>query len=318
MKNNLLGMIVGAILSIGTAFLAFGGIANAALLASNNVVYDSQTNLMWLQDANTFRTQLASNPDLVSDIIAAVPIIYDTPNGFDNTGTSGQYSLSPSDFSSSFGMTWWGAQGWVGYLSSINYLGFSDWRLPTVAPVNGINFNYTSLNDPTLTYNGSTDRAYNITSTQSEMSHLFYALGNNGNFDISGNVLNIESPILADPFINMTKDSAYSLYWSGTEYGLDPKVSWYFDIHTGAQSAGPGKNTFGNGWVVRSVDPTAIPEPGVVWLVGLGLPLLLSAKHRKFTRPGRDSTKLGLYARTLGIFLMPVETGKIRTNLSCM
>jgi nitrogenase molybdenum-iron protein alpha/beta subunit len=32
MKNNSIDIVMGAILSINTAFLAFGGIANAALL----------------------------------------------------------------------------------------------------------------------------------------------------------------------------------------------------------------------------------------------------------------------------------------------
>jgi len=111
----------------------------------------------------------------------------------------------------------------------------------------------------------------------------------------------------------------YSSGYLRLKAGADPRPSLPFGQCLVLDPAISGTSTsFPKRTFYSSIPSYSASEPGVVWLVGLGLPLLLSAKHRKFTRPGRDPTKLGLYARTLGIFLMPVETGKIRTNLSCM
>lgn len=264
-------------LIVGGLF-AFSGMANATLIANNGVVYDSETHLTWLQDANTFKTQLAADPNIINKIIATVPIVFDTPNSLDNNG-SGQYKLSVADFFPSFGwMNWYAAQGWIGYLNSINYLGYNDWRLPSVAPINGVSFDYSAPNYPNITFDGSTDRAYNITSTQSELSHLFYSLGNNGNFDKLGNQLNIDSPIQSGPFLNMSKLSPE--YWTGTEYGPDPRVAWYFDIRVGAQSEGSDKSHPSTIWAVRSENVSTVPEPTSIWLVGIGLAILLGFKNR--------------------------------------
>ena len=58
-------------------------------------------------------------------------------------------------------MDWQNAKTWA---ESLSYAGFSDWRLPTVSPSNGIGFNYN------FAYDGSTDQGNNITSSHSELA----------------------------------------------------------------------------------------------------------------------------------------------------
>jgi Protein of unknown function (DUF1566) len=54
---------------------------------------------------------------------------------------------------------WNAAQSWIAGLNSANYLGYNDWRLPTVGPVNGTSFNY----GPGGTfYDGTRDVGYNV------------------------------------------------------------------------------------------------------------------------------------------------------------
>ena len=60
---------------IAMALLALSVSANqsqAALIARGlDMVYDDVNNITWASDANLFKTQAASNPNLVSEIIAA-------------------------------------------------------------------------------------------------------------------------------------------------------------------------------------------------------------------------------------------------------
>ena len=76
-----------------------------------------------------FQTQAASNPNLVSEIIAAHGgVILDTPNFYDN----GTKTLTSADFNTISGeMTWWGAQAWA---NNLNLGGYTDWALPTTVP----------------------------------------------------------------------------------------------------------------------------------------------------------------------------------------
>ena len=64
---------------------------------------------------------------------------------------------------------------------------YNDWRLPQILPLNGSSYNYTH------SYDGSTDRGYNISapgtiyvgSTASELAHLYYTtLGNLAMYDV--------------------------------------------------------------------------------------------------------------------------------------
>jgi len=70
------------------------------------------------------------------------------------------------------------ANTWVAGLS---YGGYNDWRLADVKPVDNSAFDYDAFS-----YDGTTDRGFNITSTQSEMAYMFYGnLGDLAAFDTS-------------------------------------------------------------------------------------------------------------------------------------
>jgi hypothetical protein len=114
------------------ASLGLSGIASASFEARpGGMVYDTERNVTWITDANLFKTQADSNPNLVNEIIAAVPRVYDTPNSLDTPPNSGHYDISASDFDTSTGkMTWFGARAWA---ESLSYGGFSDWRLPSAS-----------------------------------------------------------------------------------------------------------------------------------------------------------------------------------------
>lgn len=109
------------------------------------------------------------------------------------------------------GMTWAEANTWIASLNSSNYLLYNDWRLPDTNPVNGTSYNYS------VSYDGSTDHGYNITSPNSEMAYMYYVeLGNLGYFDTSGSGPQAGWGHLPNPglFDNLQK----FIYWSGTEY----------------------------------------------------------------------------------------------------
>ena len=77
MKNLLLLALIGFSLT---------STAQAALIArGTDMVYDDVNNITWASDAKLFQTQAASNPNLVSEIIAANGgVIHDTPNNYDH------------------------------------------------------------------------------------------------------------------------------------------------------------------------------------------------------------------------------------------
>lgn len=174
-------------------------------------------------------------------------------------------------------MTWYEANAWAANLNfSDGVKTYNNWRLPSVTPING-----STINDNT-SYNGSTDRGYNISeqgtvfagSTGSEMAHLFYNTLNN-----KGHV----SPLSVYPSYTIQEGwgltntgpfsnfQAYN-YWSAMEYAPSTGNAWDFDFYLGYQSA-PGKY---NGLYALAVSPgdvAAIPEADTwaMLLVGLGL-----------------------------------------------
>ena len=84
---------------LGEIILIFGliEIANAALIdRGGGLIYDSDQNITWLQDANLAATETFG-----------VPGIY-----------GGQ-------------MTWDTAQAWIAAMNATDYKGYNDWRLPT-------------------------------------------------------------------------------------------------------------------------------------------------------------------------------------------
>lgn len=218
--------------------------------------YDTVLNVTWLSDANL----AASNTFGVSGINA--------------DGT----------------MTWATAQDWIAAMNAANYLGYSDWRLPSVSPVDGSGFQYFSSSDY---WTGTRDESYSISapgsahpgSTASEMAYMYYVnLGNKGFSDTSGaNPQPGWGLANTGPFSNLQPN----LYWSGTDIPSKPNLAWDFVMSHGYQGA-YFMTTNGNAWAVRSGDVTAaaaVPEPEAWGLMLSGLALVAAAARWRKIRP---------------------------------
>lgn len=101
-----------------------------------------------------------------------------------------------------------------------------DWRLPETAD-----------GARRFGYDGATTAGFNITT--SDLGHLYYeSLGNLGYYDTEGNQRNgwypdsDWGPKNTGPFTNLKAN----MYWSGTEYSLNPQLAWVFNFAFGDQS----------------------------------------------------------------------------------
>ncbi len=235
------------------ALLTLSVIANqsqAALIArGTDMVYDDVNNITWASDANLFKTQAASNPNLVSEIIAANGgVIHDTPNFYDN----GTYTLTTADFITGTGaMTWWGAQAWA---NNLRLGGVTGWTLPTTADAANPN-NY----------------GYNITTSQ--LGDLFY--------NQLGGVAGSSITTTHNANYNLFSNVQDYVYWSGSEYAPFPGNAWYFYTVNGVQHDTFSKSFQFHAWAVRPGDVAAVPLPGAVWLFLSGLIGLMSLKLRR-------------------------------------
>lgn len=219
--------------SLSAGLLSATG-AHAALTSAlgGQVVNDTDLNITWLANANL----AASNTFGVSGIGA---------NGY---------------------MTWNTAQSWIAAMNAANYLGFNDWRLPTV----------TDTGTPACD-NASGNGCVNIAdAAASEMAHLWYdELGNipyNEN-TAAGGLTN------TGPFTNIQSN----IYWYDTEYAPNTNAAWIFGAGNGTMyvdlKALPGALA----WAVRpgqSVSAVPEPETYAMLLAGLGL-LGFTARRRR-------------------------------------
>lgn len=239
-------LVLGALLALGIT-----STVQAALIdRGSGLIYDDVLDVTWLQDANYAFTSG----------YAAANEVDNGSGAYDNILANGR-------------MGWDAANTWAANLS---VGGYDDWRLPTLSPVNDSAFDYN------FTYDGSTDRGYNITSANSEMAYMFYEnLGNTGYYDTLGVTTGCTGADLCLTNRGVFNNLESSVYWSGVEYAPNPSVAWAFNTISGYQ-AGNVKTIEFYAWAVRSGDVTAsVPTPVPFWLIGSGLIGLMGWKRKR-------------------------------------
>jgi hypothetical protein len=220
------------------------------------MLYDTVLNVTWLQDAN-----------------------YAATSGYCNTASNCASEHYLPAIVPPGRMTWTQAHSWA---NGLEYGGYSDWRLAKNSPVNGTasgwNYNYSN--------NGTTDLGYNITSTLSELSYMYYVnlglkgfVNPDGSFRSDYGVFGNGSGG-GDGDVGLVRNLQY-LYWSGTAYEESAIVrAWVFVTDFGIQTQYDQSSGY-FAWAVRDGNVTVVPVPGSVALLAGGLALLGVVSRRR-------------------------------------
>jgi hypothetical protein len=153
-------------------------------------------------------------------------------------------------------MTWSTAKTWVLALNATRYLGYSDWRLPNVEPIDGSSFQFNNLPEDPSGYAGKIDLGYNISApgtryaerTATELPFLFYnTLGSVAKYSTAGIAQDSEANTNA-PLINVVPNN----YWTSRSYSTDGAMA--FDMRNGSQYAYVAESWRFNVLVMRTGD----------------------------------------------------------------
>ena len=216
----------------------------------SGMLYDTVLNVTWLQDANHAAT-----------------------SGYCETLGNCHPTIGPAGR-----MNWTQANTWA---NGLEYGGYSDWRLARISPLNGTqsgwNYNYW--------LNGTADAGYNITSTFSELSYMYYVnLGLKGYYSVTGALqpdfgVNGNGTFGGQRDVGLVRNLQSDVYWYGTAYAPTPGFAWGF--HTNGGQDGIGQHNVFYAWAVHEGDIAAVPVPGSVALLAGGLALLGVVTRRR-------------------------------------
>lgn len=146
-------------------------------------------------------------------------------------------------------MTWHEALIWA---DQLNFGGFNDWRLPSVAPC----FDNDEL-CPGL----------------GELAHIYYD-------ELGGTMI---GPGWTPPDLSIFDNVMDGRYWASPEgdlYGSGyPTHTWWYSLANGTQDSWPIDGNIGYLWAVRDGNP--VPIPGAIWLFVSGLLGMLGMPIRK-------------------------------------
>lgn len=152
----------------------------------------------------------------------------------------------------------------VQWAAGLSFGGVDDWRLPTVAPVNGVALLLDYSED------GSTDIGLNNAGMNSELGHLYYAS-------------------LGNAALSLTKTGSFSglvdpnnpvgpVFWTATASQAGWALGFFMGM--GAQEE-LATDTLAQAWAVRVGDVAAVPEPGSVALMLLGLAAIAARRRSR-------------------------------------
>jgi hypothetical protein len=110
-------MICGVVALVACGLPPLKAGTTLVLSADGITVYDAVNTISWLADANLAASNRFGLP-LCTTTSSTVPCV--NPSGVNPSG------VNPSGL-----MNWVGAAAWVAAMNAVNYLGHSDWQLPT-------------------------------------------------------------------------------------------------------------------------------------------------------------------------------------------
>lgn len=251
-NDTLAGLASWAFAAAFAIVLGLPSVVHAALAprAGGTMFYDTVLDITWMANANA---------------IAGTPF---DDGAFNDDGR----------------VSWNNALAWA---DALVFGGFDDWRLPSVAPLNGTNFVLTAP----IAYDGSKDRGYNVSapgsaypySTASELAYMFHInLGNLGYYALDATA-STDPPqpgwglTNTGPFANLQAD----IYWTNTVYPL-PNWAFRFDFDLGVQLGDDTTQPFNTwrAWAVRDGDVAVVPEPAGLSMVGAALAGLIWIRRR--------------------------------------
>ena len=181
----------------------------------------------------------------------------------DSGGQVGAYTLTAADFHPTDGqMDFYAAVAWINYLNQTKYLGYTTWRMPT-------------------TVNAPASASDTPDPSSSELAELVVTELGGPYGDSVVTTHNVS--------FNLFSNFQSGLYWSGTNY-KNPNAAWSFNTLPAEDSQ--DYNAKGSFFYVLPVMTglipagSAAPEPGSVWLIGLGIAGLsgLAMRRRRVMR----------------------------------